>query len=88
MSNTSSDSLCGHFLIYPLVHDLLAETLEEKGRVLRVVSAVLNHIVSHGFEYYGPLNAPTEWGRWVSKRNKEEWMEEIRGTYNNFSFFL
>ncbi len=47
--------------IYPLVHDLLAETKEEKSRAVRLINNTMNSIVDNGFLLIGVRKEHTRW---------------------------
>jgi len=61
-SDTSSDELDGHYFFYPLYHDLVADTAEEKERVREVVRDLTDHLVSHDFQLVDHDGKPTRWG--------------------------
>ena len=75
-SDTSSDELDGHYFFYPLYHDLVAETDEEKNRVKKVIGDLTNHLIKHNvvlqdhdgtkarWAVFGPsfLNHDYDWG--------------------------
>lgn len=71
--NTSSDSLSGHYFVYPLVYDLLAETPDEKARASRLMRLVASHIVDNGFKYIGYDGVPSLWGRWDPPWINDRW---------------
>ena len=60
-SDTSSDELDGHYFFYPLYHDLVADTAEEKERVREVVRDLTDHLVSHGHQLIDHDGKPTRW---------------------------
>ncbi len=47
--------------VYPLVHDLLAETKEEKSRAVRLINNTMNSIVDNGFLLMGVNKEHTRW---------------------------
>lgn len=51
----------GHMFVYPLVHDLLAETPNEKQRALRLVNDTMNYIVDNGLYLIDVTGQPTRW---------------------------
>jgi hypothetical protein len=61
--DTSSDELDGHFFIYALYHDLVADTDQEKARVRDVVLAIVDHLIEHDFELIDHDGKPTRWAR-------------------------
>ncbi len=60
-SDTSSDELDGHFFFFPLYHDLVAETPEEKERVREVVRDLADHLLAHDFTLTDHDGKPTRW---------------------------
>lgn len=60
-SDTSSDELDGHYYFYPLYHDLVAETEEEKERAREVVRDLTDHLIDHGFVLMEHDGTPTRW---------------------------
>ena len=60
--DTSSDELDGHFFFYPLYHDLVAETVEEKERVREVVRDLADHFLANDFNLIDHDGTPTRWG--------------------------
>ncbi len=47
--------------VYPLVHDLLAETPSEKARALRLVNDTMSYIVDNGLYLIDVTGKPTRW---------------------------
>lgn len=66
-TDTSSDELDGHYFLYALYHDLVAETPEEKARVKQVVFDVTSHLVEHNYQLVDHDGLPTRWGRFNSE---------------------
>lgn len=63
--DTSSDETDGHFAFYPLVYDHVAQTDDEKKRVLTVMNGILGGIIDNDLYLIDPYtNAPTTWGFW------------------------
>lgn len=60
--DTSSDELIGHYLIYALYYDLVAETADEKRAVREVVNDVTGHLVRNGYLLRDHDGEPTRWG--------------------------
>ena len=60
--DTSSDELDGHFYFYPLYYDLVAETEAAKAEVRRVVSAIMDHLMAHDFDFVDHDGEATRWG--------------------------
>ena len=67
-SDTSSDELDGHYFFYPLYHDLVATTPEEKDRVRRVVRDLTDHLITHGFTLTDHDGKPTRWGMYAPEK--------------------
>jgi len=61
-SDTSSDELDGHYFFYPLYHDLVADTEEEKNRVREVVRDLTDHMIEHDFCLMDHDGTCTRWG--------------------------
>eukprot|EP01127_Copromyxa_protea_P019902 TRINITY_DN6553_c0_g1_i2.p1 TRINITY_DN6553_c0_g1~~TRINITY_DN6553_c0_g1_i2.p1 ORF type:complete len:615 (-),score=101.90 TRINITY_DN6553_c0_g1_i2:48-1892(-) len=62
--DTSSDEVCGHLMVHPLVYRLLAETAEEKARAYRLIDNITRYIVENDFQLIDVTGKPTTWGRW------------------------
>ena len=62
-TDTSSDELDGHYFLYGLYYDLVAETETEKIRVREQIKALTDHLVRHGFNLVDIDGKPTRWGR-------------------------
>lgn len=41
--------VCAHMMVYPLVHDLLAETDAERGRAIRLIRDTVQYITENGY---------------------------------------
>jgi len=61
-SDTSSDELDGHYFLYGLYYDLVAETPAEKQRLRDHVTALTDHLLHHGFRLVDHDGQPTRWG--------------------------
>jgi hypothetical protein len=61
-SDTSSDELDGHYFLYALYYDLVADTMEEKARVRDHVRALTDHLVINDFCLVDHDGQPTRWG--------------------------
>lgn len=70
--NTSSDELVGHFFVYPLFHDLVCETDEERERPLQLIYNITNYIVENNF-YLIENGKPTSWGVWNPAEINDMW---------------
>ena len=65
MSDTSSDEITGHLSSYPIAHDLVTESAQEKAILLDRIRRITSNIVDHGLTLYDPATGqPTEWGHW------------------------
>src|SRR5690606_23302918 len=53
--------LDGHYFFYPLYHDLVADTSEEKARVREVIQDLTDHLVSHDFNLIDIDGMVTRW---------------------------
>ncbi len=63
-TDTSSDELDGHYFLYALYYDLVAETDEEKQRARDVVIAITDHLIDHDYTLIDHDGKPTRWGRY------------------------
>ena len=61
--DTSSDEIVGHYFVYPIYSDLVADD-EEKGRLSAVIDRITNHILDHNYQLVGPDGKRTRWGWW------------------------
>ena len=77
-AQASSDEVTGHLHVYPLMHDLVAETPQEKARVAALIDAITGHFVDHGLRLIDVDGLPTEWGRWdpATLNDNPEWYDE------------
>ncbi len=66
-TDTSSDELDGHYFLYALYYDLVAETEQEKQRVRDVVVAITDHLLDHDYSLVDHDGKPTRWGRFSPK---------------------
>ncbi|MGD9855873.1 MAG: hypothetical protein AB7U20_13085, partial [Planctomycetaceae bacterium] len=66
-TDTSSDELDGHYFLYALYYDLVAETEAEKQRVRDVVAAITDHLIEHDFALVDHDGKPTRWARFGPK---------------------
>jgi len=62
-TDTSSDELDGHYFLYGLYYDLVAETEQEKEEVRKHVRALTDHLIKHGFNLVDHDGKPTRWSR-------------------------
>ena len=66
-TDTSSDELDGHYFLYGLYYDLVAETEEEKEMVREVIARVTDHLIEHDFQLVDHDGKPTRWARFSPK---------------------
>ncbi|KAA3660157.1 MAG: hypothetical protein DWQ10_07320 [Calditrichaeota bacterium] len=66
-TDTSSDELDGHYFLYGLYYDLVAETEEEKDAVREQVKALTDHLIKHDFQLVDVDGKPTRWARFSPK---------------------
>ena len=80
--DTSSDELTGHFAVYALLYDLVAETKAERERVLKLYEGLLMGIIDNDLYLIQPAtNKRTLWGFWNPKElNYEPQHYSERGT--------
>ena len=62
-TDTSSDELDGHYFLYALYYDLVAETADEKARVREHVKKLTDHLIDHDFQLVDHDGKPTRWAR-------------------------
>ena len=62
-TDTSSDELDGHYFLYGLYYDLVADTEEEKSRVRSHVKKLTDHLIDHDFQLVDHDGRPTRWAR-------------------------
>jgi hypothetical protein len=76
--DTSSDELDGHYFLYALYYDLVAETDEERQRVQEVVRQLTDHLVDHGFALVDHDGQRTRWGNFQpeSLNHDPDWWPE------------
>ena len=61
--DTSSDEIVGHYFVYPLYHDLVADD-EEKPRLRAVLERITNHILDNRYQLIDVDGQRTRWGWW------------------------
>jgi hypothetical protein len=61
--DTSSDEIVGHYFVYPIYHDLVADD-SEKVALRGVIDRITNHIIDHGYHLVDADGKPTRWGWW------------------------
>lgn len=60
-TDASSDELDGHFLLYGLYYDHVAETDSEKARAREVTARVMDHLIEHDYKLVDHDGQPTRW---------------------------
>ncbi|HVR30631.1 MAG TPA: hypothetical protein VMS86_13990, partial [Thermoanaerobaculia bacterium] len=60
-TDASSDELDGHFFLYALYHDLVAETEAERAEVRAVVTGIVDHLLEHDYALHDHDGEPTRW---------------------------
>ena len=61
--DTSSDEIVGHYFVYPIYYDLVADD-EEKRKIRALVERITNHIIDHGYRLIDVDGKRTTWGWW------------------------
>lgn len=61
--DTSSDEIVGHYFIYPLYHDLVADE-QEKPKLRAVMDRMTNHILDNNYQLIDVDGKRTRWGWW------------------------
>ena len=61
--DTSSDEIVGHYFVYPLYHDLVADEAE-KPALRAVIERITNHILDNDYQLVDVDGARTRWGWW------------------------
>jgi len=77
--DTSSDELDGHYFLYALYYDLVAETPEQREQVRAVVRRITDHLIDHGFELVDHDGRPTRWARYSPQVLNGDILENGRG---------
>lgn len=77
-SDTSSDEVDGHYYLYALYYDLVAETEEEKARVRDAVVATTDHLLRNGYDFIDWNGEVTRWGIYNPRdlNHEENWWPE------------
>jgi hypothetical protein len=78
-TDTSSDELDGHYFLYAVYYDLVAETDEEKKYARAVVERVTNHLIEHDFMLIDHDGTPTRWGQFSPKVLNTDKLTDCRG---------
>jgi hypothetical protein len=61
--DTSSDEIVGHYFVYPLYYDFVAEE-SEKPALRAVIERITNHILDNDYQLVDVDGARTRWGWW------------------------
>ena len=61
--DTSSDEIVGHYFVYPLYHDLVADETE-KPALRGVIERITNHILDNNYQLLEVDGKRTRWGWW------------------------
>ena len=61
--DTSSDEIVGHYFVYPIYYDLVADEAE-KPALRAAVERITNHILDNDYQLIGPGGTRTRWGWW------------------------
>jgi hypothetical protein len=62
--DTSSDEIVGHYFVYPIYHDLVADD-NEKVALRGLSDRITNHILDNGYHLVDVDGKPTRWGWWA-----------------------
>ncbi|MFM8396073.1 MAG: transcriptional regulator, partial [Acidobacteriota bacterium] len=61
--DTSSDEIAGHYFVYPIYYDLVADEAE-KAKLRQVISRITDHILDHNYQLVDLDGKRTLWGWW------------------------
>ncbi|HEY7118046.1 MAG TPA: hypothetical protein VH475_15770 [Tepidisphaeraceae bacterium] len=61
--DTSSDEIVGHYFVYPIYYDLVADD-DEKPVLRGVIDRITNHILDHHYQLVDLDGKRTTWGYW------------------------
>jgi hypothetical protein len=61
--DTSSDEIVGHYFVYPIYYDLVANE-DEKRKIRATVERITTHIIDHGYQLIDVDGKRTRWGWW------------------------
>jgi hypothetical protein len=61
--DTSSDEIVGHFFVYPIYYDLVADE-SEKPALRSAIERITNHILDHDYQLIDADGQRTRWGWW------------------------
>jgi len=60
---TSTDEFVGYLFITAVMDEMVAETPEEKARVAKYITTIMDHIIKNNFYFIDVDGQPTLWGR-------------------------
>ncbi len=61
--DTSSDEIVGHYFVYPIYYDLVADE-GEKPQLRSAIERITNHILDHNYQLIDLDGQRTRWGWW------------------------
>jgi hypothetical protein len=61
--DTSSDEIVGHYFVYPLYHELVADDAE-KPALQAVIDRITSHVLDNNYQLIDTDGARTRWGWW------------------------
>lgn len=61
--DTSSDEIVGHYFVYPVYHDLVADEAEKPG-LRAAIDRITNHILDNNYQLIDVDGQRTRWGWW------------------------
>ena len=61
--DTSSDEIAGHYFVYPIYYDLVADE-NEKAKLRAVITRITDHILDNDFQLIDLDGKRTRWGWW------------------------
>ena len=61
--DTSSDEIVGHYFVYPIYYDLVADE-SEKSLLRATLDRITNHILDHNYQLIDVDGQRTRWGWW------------------------
>ena len=62
--DTSSDEIVGHYFVYPIYYDLVADETREADDSAASIDRITNHILDHGYQLVDVDGQRTRWGWW------------------------
>ena len=69
--DTSSDEIVGHYFVYPIYYDLVADEAEKK-TLAAALDRITNHILDHDYQLMDVDGKATRWGWWGPARIWED----------------